>query len=87
MQSSLHINTQTRLHASAAKSFAMKKTIAAQVRAYINAQGDAYTPAKLADEVAKYQRDLPEGRRCKRQNIEQLLALALLPDRGFARWK
>ena len=69
MQSSLHINTQTRLHASAAKSFAMKKTIAAQVRAYINAQGDAYTPAKLADE------GLPDGnslRKCLHSLIIRL---------------
>lgn len=51
----------------------MKQTLADQVRAFINAQGEGFTPAKLAEEVAKRQRDLPEGMRCKRQNIEQLL--------------
>ena len=50
-----------------------KKSLADQVREFIAFQGDDYTPAKLAAEVAKHQRDLPEGNRCKRQNIEQLL--------------
>lgn len=39
----------------------------------MKAQGEGFTPAKLAEEVAKRQRDLPEAKRCKRQNIEQLL--------------
>lgn len=73
MQSSLHFTTQTSLPAIAAKSFAMKKTLADQVRAYIAFQGDGYTPARLAADVAKLQWELPEGKRCKRQNIEQLL--------------
>lgn len=73
MQSSLQCSTQTSLHASAAKSFAMKKTLADQVREYIQHMGEDFTPGKLALEVAKHQRDLPEGKRCKRQNIEQLL--------------
>ena len=51
----------------------MKKTLGAQVKAYLEHKGDGYTPAKLAAEVAQLQRDLPEGKRCKRQNIEQLL--------------
>lgn len=51
----------------------MKKTLADQVREYIQHMGDDFTPGKLALEVAKHQRDLPEGKRCKRQNIEQLL--------------
>lgn len=72
-QSSLHFNTQTILQASDAKSFAMKKSLADQVRAYLEHRGEGYTPAKLATEVARLQRDLPEADRCKRQNIEQLL--------------
>lgn len=51
----------------------MKKTLAQQVRDYLAHMGGDFTPAKLAAEVAKYQRDLPEPKRCKRQNIEQLL--------------
>ncbi|MDP4076217.1 S24 family peptidase [Acidovorax sp. A1169] len=51
----------------------MKKSLADQVRAFIEAKGEGYSPAKLAEAVAKFQRDLPEGERCKRQNIEQLL--------------
>lgn len=51
----------------------MKKTLADQVRDFIQYKGDDFTPGKLALEVAKHQRDLPEGERCKRQNIEQLL--------------
>lgn len=77
MQSSLHSNTQTTLRTSNAKSFAMKKSLADQVRAYLEHRGEGYTPAKLAMEVAKHQRDLPEADRCKRQNIEQLL------EKGF----
>lgn len=73
MQSSLQCSTQTTLLTSAAKSFAMKKTLADQVRDFIQYKGDDFTPGKLALEVAKHQRDLPEGERCKRQNIEQLL--------------
>lgn len=73
MQSSLQCSTQTTLLASTAKSFAMKKTLADQVRDFIQYKGDDFTPGKLALEVAKHQRDLPEGERCKRQNIEQLL--------------
>lgn len=73
MQSSLQCSTQTTLLASKAKSFAMKKTLADQVRDFIQYKGDDFTPGKLALEVAKHQRDLPEGERCKRQNIEQLL--------------
>lgn len=73
MQSSLQFIRQTGLPPSEAKLFAMKQTLADQVRAFINAQGEGFTPAKLAEEVAKRQRDLPEGMRCKRQNIEQLL--------------
>ena len=73
MQSSLQCTTQTSLQATGAKSFAMKKTLADQVREYIQFMGEDFTPGKLALEVAKRQRDLPEGKRCKRQNIEQLL--------------
>ena len=73
MQSSLQSIRQTGLPASDAKLFAMKKTLADQVRAFIDAQGDGFTPAKLAEAVARHQRDLPGGQRCKRQNIEQLL--------------
>ena len=73
MQSSLQFIRQTGLQASDAKLFAMKQTIADQVRAFMAAQGEGFTPAKLAEEVAKRQRDLPEAARCKRQNIEQLL--------------
>lgn len=51
----------------------MKKSLADQVRDYLAFRGAEFTPAKLAGEVAKLQRDLPEGKRCKRQNIEQLL--------------
>lgn len=36
-------------------------------------QGEGYSPARLAEAVAAHQQDLPPGRRCKRQNIEQLL--------------
>lgn len=77
MQTNLQNNTQTILLASAAKSFAMKKTLADQVRAYMEYRGEGFTPAKLASDVAKHQRDLPESDRCKRQNIEQLL------EKGF----
>lgn len=73
MQSSLQFIRQTGLPASDAKLFAMKQTIADQVRAFMAAQDEGFTPAKLAEEVAKRQRDLPESMRCKRQNIEQLL--------------
>lgn len=73
MQSSLQCSTQTTLRAIAAKSFAMKKSLADQVREFIAHQGDDYSVAKLAADVAKHQRDLPEKNRCKRQNIEQLL--------------
>lgn len=51
----------------------MKKSLADQVREYIDYKGDGYTASRLASDVAKHQRDLPEGDRCKRQNIEQLL--------------
>lgn len=51
----------------------MKKSLADQVRAYIEYRGEGYTPAKLATEVARLQRELPDAERCKRQNIEQLL--------------
>lgn len=77
MQSSLQCSTQTTLPAIAAKLFAMKKSLADQVRDYLAYRGADFTPAKLAAEVAKLQRDLPEGKRCKRQNIEQLL------EKGF----
>lgn len=73
MQSSLQCTTQTTLPTSAAKSFAMKKSLADQVREFIHLMGEDFTPGKLAQEVAKHQRDLPEAKRCKRQNIEQLL--------------
>lgn len=73
MQSSLHYSRQTNLPSSNAKSFAMKKTLAQQVRDYLTFMGPDFTPAKLASEVARHQRDLPESKRCKRQNIEQLL--------------
>lgn len=55
----------------------MKKSLADQVREYIEYRGAGYTPSKLAADVAKLQRDLPEADRCKRQNIEQLL------EKGF----
>lgn len=77
MQSSLQCTTQTSLRSIAAKLFAMKKSLADQVRDYLDFRGEDFTPAKLAADVAKLQRDLPEGKRCKRQNIEQLL------ERGF----
>jgi len=51
----------------------MKKTLAEQVASYIAHRGEGYTPAKLAADVAAHQRELPERKRCKRQNIEQLL--------------
>jgi phage repressor protein C with HTH and peptisase S24 domain len=73
LQTGLHNSTQTELRAMGAKSFAMKRTLADQVRAFIEWRGDSYSLAKMADEVAKHQRDLPEKNRCKRQNIEQLL--------------
>lgn len=73
MQFSLHLILQTRLQSSDAKLFAMKKSLAEQVRDYIAFKGDGFTPAKLAEAVAGYQRDLPEEKRCKRQNIESLL--------------
>lgn len=69
----MQFTPQTGLHASNAKSFAMKLTLSEQVRAYIAARGDGYTPARLAADVARLQTDLPEEKRCKRQNIEQLL--------------
>lgn len=73
MQSSLQFTTQTGLRATGAKSFAMKKTIAQQVRAYMEARGADYSPSDMAADVAKHQLELPARLRCKRQNIEQLL--------------
>lgn len=39
----------------------------------MKSRGSDYKPSDLADDVAWHQSDLPEGKRCKRQNIEQLL--------------
>lgn len=57
----------------AAKSFAMKKSLADQVLEFMQSRGGDYRPADLAAEVAVWQAELPEKKRCKRQNIEQLL--------------
>lgn len=51
----------------------MKQTLSQQVRAYMEWRGCDYTPAQMAADIARWQQDLPVDRRCKRQNIEQLL--------------
>lgn len=51
----------------------MKKTLAQQVRAYMETRGTSYSPSDMAADVAKHQPELPARMRCKRQNIEQLL--------------
>ena len=51
----------------------MKRSLADQVRAFLAFKGENFTPGKLAAEVAKRQEDLPASKRCRRQNIEQLL--------------
>ena len=79
-QSSLHFITQTTLLASGAKSFAMQ-TLADQVTAYMRwrseTDGKEFSPSALAEAVARHQTELPAEKRCKRQNIEQLLGRGL----------
>ncbi len=60
-----------------AKLFAMK-TLAEQVQEYMSWRSSTgqrkYGATAFARDVASHQRDLPEAERCKRQNIDQLLA-------------
>lgn len=78
VQIGLHSIAQTDLPATTAKSFAVKKTLADQVQEFMlantNRRGRALSAGDMARLVAAKQTDLPERERCKRQNIESLLA-------------
>lgn len=77
MQSSLHCSTQTNLRTRDAKSFAVKKTVADQVRDFMESRqspdGRSLSPGDVAALVASQQGDLDKDSRCKRQDIENLL--------------
>jgi hypothetical protein len=73
----LPIITQTGLLARGAKSFAVKKSLATQVKEFmasrVDSHGNSMTPAAMASLVASHQAYLPVASRCKRQDIENLL--------------